>query len=107
MATFLEIAREQLVERLHDGKTVHLLTLQDLIDADLSGSRSGFAIIEVCTLLMSDSGEVAAKRDRYLEGVIERFLESKPELVRELAEELAAEGPDECDLSRDAAMARD
>jgi hypothetical protein len=89
----LEAARLYLTERLHEGKTVSGCTLRDLIDDDLNGHRAGFATIEITNLMLADSDEVAALRDTYVEGVIERFLESREHVVAETAAELAAEVP--------------
>lgn len=90
----LEAARQHLTERLHEGKTVGRCTLRDLIDADLNGPRAGFAAIEITNLLLADSGARAAMADTYIEGVIERHLETNEDLVAETAAELAAEAPD-------------
>lgn len=91
MKHFGERAREHLTYRLQDGKTVGRRTLRDLIDADLSGPRAGLAAIEITNLLLADSGERAAMADRYVEGVIERYLETNEDLVQETAEEMAAD----------------
>ena len=78
-----EDAIQNLTWRLHAGRTVGGLTIRDLIDGDLGGERSGFAIIEVTNLLLADSRERAAMADTYVSSVIERFLTTKPELVEE------------------------
>ncbi len=90
----MEEARQDLVERLHNGRTVGGLTLRELIDCDITGSRAGFAAIELTNLVLADSGERAAMADAYVSGVIERWLETKSELVEERAEELCAEEPE-------------
>lgn len=86
--------RDFLKERLYAGETVKRLTLADLIDADLSGQRADIATQEITTLVLAASGERAALADAYVDGVIERFLETNEELVSEWAEELASEAPD-------------
>lgn len=90
----MERAREYLTERLHEGKTVRGRTLRDLIDGDLHGERCEIATQTVSDLLLADSGERAAKADTYIEGVIERFLETNEDFVAETAAELAAERPE-------------
>jgi hypothetical protein len=101
----LEAARQHLTERLHEGKTVHCLNLRDLIDSDLHGPRSEPATAEVMNVLLAESGERPAIADKYVAGVIERFLETREDLVQECAEEMENAEPDPCDLSRDAALA--
>lgn len=91
----LEAARQYLIERLHEGRTVARCTLRDLIDADLNGPRAGFATIEITNMMLADSGEVAALRDTYVEAVIERHLETNEHLVSETAEELALEAAEQ------------
>ena len=91
MSLFGTEAREDLIWKLHFGNTVGGLGLRDLIDSDLTGPRAEFATIEITNLLLADSGSRAAMADRYVEGVIERYLAAHEELIQEAAEELASE----------------
>ena len=84
-------ARQNLIERLHDGKTVGGLDLRDLIDGDLNGiPRAEFATLEITNLLLADSAERAAMADKYVEGVIDRYLTTKDDLVEQELEAIKA-----------------
>lgn len=69
-------AIEQLSERLKEGKQVGRLDLRDLIDSDLNGPRAEFATIEVCNVFLADNSDLSLKKEQYLDGVIQRYLES-------------------------------
>lgn len=82
-------ARQNLIERLHEGRTVGGCTLRDLIDGDLNSiARAGFATIEITNLLLADSGERAALADTYVAGVIDRYLTTKDDLVEAEVEQI-------------------
>lgn len=87
----LEQAREDLIERLKDGKTVGTLTVADLVDSDLMGPRHELAVVEVRQILLSEWPDTSLYQIRYIDAVIERYLTTKEELVRERAEEIMAD----------------
>lgn len=87
----LEQAREDLVERLKGGKTVGTLTLGDLIDSDLAGPRCEDAAREVREILLKEYPDFPLYQGRYIDAVIERYLTTKDELVRERAEDILAD----------------
>ena len=104
------ILREQaiasLTEKLKSGGKVGRCHLVDLLDAELdSRERYPIALPKVFQILTAESGERAALCDQFVDGLIERYLDSHPEFVEEEAHALEAEGPDPCDLARGATIA--
>ena len=88
-AKFLDDAKDSLSEKLKDGKQVGHCTLRDLIYCDLD-QRFEFSAIEIANCLMDPT-----KIEAYKEGLIDRYLDSKPELVEEEAAQLANAGDDQ------------
>jgi hypothetical protein len=88
-------AIEALTDRLKAGKQVGRCTLRDLIDGEANNAdRYVILISDFEELLLAAHGEHGAKADRITEGLIERYLDSHPELVEEEAaaiEQAAAE----------------
>ena len=76
---FTQEAKDSLTEKLKDGKQVGHCTLRDLIYSDLD-QRFEFCAIEIANCLMDPT-----KIEAYKEGLIDRYLDSKPELVEEEA----------------------
>lgn len=87
----LEQASEDLVDRLKSGRTVGTLTLSDLVDSDLAGPRADDAAREVREILLMEYPDTPLYQGRYIDAVIERFLTTREELIRERAEEILAD----------------
>lgn len=68
-------ARQELTEKLLDGKEVGRCNLRDLIDSELNSERSRILITDFEALLLMDSGR-DYKADEIRDGLIERYLES-------------------------------
>lgn len=87
--SFKQEAREELANRLRFGDTVSGLTLRDLIISDLAGDNHASAELEVAGLLVSDEPDRSFYVGRYLDGLINKWLDKKEDLIAELAAEMA------------------
>lgn len=85
--TFRAEARAELVDRLMVGKKVNRLTLRDLIEADLAGERCRDAEREVSGLLVMDEPDRSLYVGRYLDRLINEWLDKNEDEIEELAAE--------------------
>lgn len=88
-ASFKDEARDALIEKLKNGKQVGRCDLHDLIDCELNSDRYCITRDELAHLLTADSGERAALADQCIQGLIERYLDTHPDLIEEEATEIA------------------
>lgn len=95
-APFYQQAKDELADRLRDGKSVGGCELIDLLDSELDGERYKIALQEVVGLLLDTGMETAAKADQVRDGIIERYLESPKgqELIEEQAAQIAFDEED-------------
>lgn len=94
----LKGARDSLVERLLDGYPVNGLRIEDLIDSDIDQGRltSKDAAGMLCAIAAQGRTEIQeiealTRIEKHLRGVAERYIDSKPDLIHEQAEQLALE----------------
>lgn len=86
-------ARDSLSEKLRDGKRVGGHDLFDIIDSELNSDRYKIILEEFWSLISSEEDDalLRARAHKTRDGFIERFLDSRPELVEEEAIEMAQE----------------
>lgn len=101
-AALLDQAREEMIERLLEGKQVGHMTFADILDADIDAGRVPVADIAGHLLAINDYAQdehthVERRRnlDRWLRPIVERWVDSHPEKVRERAEEMLADEGDD------------
>lgn len=77
-------ARELLAEKLRSGESVGGLTFFDLLDSELgSMERYSIAIQKVHEILRSEYPDASLFIERFNNGLIERWLDQKQEIVDE------------------------
>lgn len=87
--TFAARAREELTEKLKDGKRVGRCTLFDLIDCELQSDFYKSLIEDVGSLLMGcERYSRDEQAEKIMEGLIERYLDSHPDLIADEAVEI-------------------
>lgn len=91
-------ARDHLIERLLDGYSVNGLRISDLLDSDIDQGRlsSEDAAAMICAAAAQGRTKIQevdalARIEKLLRATAERYVDSKPELVREQAEQDALE----------------
>lgn len=94
----LKGAREHLVERLLDGYPVNGLRIENLLDSDIDQGRlpSKDAASMLCAIAKQGRTEIQevealTRIEKHLRETAERHIDSKPDLIREQAEQLALE----------------
>lgn len=75
-------ARENLVNRFLQGDKVGKFDLRDLLDCEMSGMNTyEFRLGEIVSILDADPFERSALIDKLYTGLIERHLDSHPDLI--------------------------
>lgn len=98
-AALLDQAREEIIENLLAGKEAVGVTFEALLDCELDSnvrSTVGELAGHLCSILDFGRdehvhGERRAKLRFWMLGIVERWVESHPEKVRERAEEIAVD----------------
>ncbi len=77
-------AREDLTDRLKWGKQVGGFTLRELLLCDLQGLPTGpIAEQKAVDIVLAEPTERSLLTERWCDDVIEKFLDSKPEMIDE------------------------
>ena len=77
-------AHDRLTEKLMEGGKVGGLTMLDLVDCELNSiERSNLVTAHVYELLMADWPDDQLLKEKFKLGMIERYLDGKPELVHD------------------------
>lgn len=75
-------ARENIYNRFLQGDKVGRFTIRDLLDCELSGMNTyEFRFCEIIGILDADPLEREAKIDKLYSGLIDRHLDSHPDLI--------------------------
>ena len=82
-AAFTQEAKDSLTEKLKDGKRVGRCDLHDLLDCELNSERYRIVRDDLMQILTAQNDSRPHLADRFIEGLIERYLDSNPELVEE------------------------
>lgn len=99
----LDAAREEMIERLLDGKQVGSMTFADILDAEID-SRKRATVGEVAGHLLAiidfartehEHGARRAGIEAFMRGMVERWVDTHPEKIRERAEEMLADDSEE------------
>ena len=91
-AAFTQEAKDSLTEKLKDGKRVGRCDLHDLLDCELNSERYRIVRDDLMQILTAQNDSRPHLADQFIEGLIERYLDSNPELVAdEAANERALE----------------
>lgn len=98
LASYMDQAREELIEKLMSGKQVDRHDFIGILDSELNNNVR--ATVEDVALHLLDivdyakddcvHGERRARLHQWMLGLVERYVDSKPELVEEHAAELEA-----------------
>lgn len=102
--TKAEVLREcvlsDLAYRLKDGKQVCGVSLSELLHEEFT--EHPISLSRVVVILESHHSDIDSERDKFVAGVIEKFLNCPrcEDLIEEKVAEYDDEGPDEMDLSR-------
>ena len=92
-------ARDDLIERLVDGKQVDGITFRDILDCHLNDTPRA-AVDDVANHLLNmadgsmDDYTLVERRvalERWVRALIERWVDSKPDMIRRLAAEYVRE----------------
>ena len=87
---FTQEAKDSLTEKLKDGKRVGRCDLHDLLDCELNSERYRIVRDDLMQILTAQNDSRPHLADQFIEGMIDRYLDSNPELVEEeVANELA------------------
>lgn len=98
-AADLDAAREEMIEKLLAGKQVGSMTFADILDAELD-SRTRSTVGEVAAHLLAiidfartehEHGARRAGVEAWARGMVERWVDTHPEKIRERAEEMVAD----------------
>lgn len=92
----LATAREQMIERLMDGKDVDGMTFADILDCHFDSTPRAAAadvarhLLNMVSLDGDDYSKVERHRnlERWMRALVEHWVDSKPDLIRSLAVEL-------------------
>lgn len=91
----LEQARDDLSEKLREGEKVGGLDLWALIESEVNNNdRWRIFLDEITTVLGAEQMDAhlrAGEANKVRDGLIERYLDSHPELIEERAAEILAE----------------
>ena len=99
MSPALEVARDDMIDRLLDGKTVERVNFAGILDHELDQSRAA-RTDELANLLLNaiayardehTHGERRAVVEKWVRGMVERWVDAHPDQIRERAKELAHE----------------
>ena len=97
-ASYMDQAREEIIEKLLGGKQVGRFTFADILDCEVDDrgrctlSTVADLMLEILAYAKDDCqhGERRAKVEQWVRGLCERFIDGKPELIEEWAAEIAA-----------------
>lgn len=98
---YVEMAREELLEKLLDGRDIcgGLMNIYGLIDAEWQDNPRAVAeeigglLVQTIAWAKNDAehGERRAKAEAFLKRIAEKYLVERPEIVRERAQEMVFE----------------